>query len=220
MYIRRKVFSVAVDENGEERYFSINEVINEEDYLNEVMYSDNKKNNKNNNEPRKLSKEERRLLADYLKAGKRERKDNELTYRGDIETDRKEKRKLRNKSALRDAKHEGLKGAAGGAALGAAAAAGGRLVGVKLNPKETAQLVGGGAALFGGGSALAGGAGSRIGYALRDKFSRKNETYRKAIERGGDLYKVSEGKMNINTYKKKYNTDKDNKKQKNENSKE
>ena len=212
MYIRRKVFSVAVDENGEERYFSTNEIIDEENYLDEVMYSD-KKNNKNNNEPRKLSKEERRLLADYLKAGKRKRKDNELTYRGDIETDRKEKRKLRNKSALRDAKHEGLKGAVGGAALGAAAAAGSRLVGVKLNPKETAQLVGGGAALFGGGSALASGAGSRIGYALRDKLSRKNETYRKAIERGGDLYKVSEGKMNINTYKKKYNTDKDNKKQ-------
>lgn len=212
MYIRRKVFSVAIDEMGEEKYFSTNEIISEENYLNEVMYSD-KKNNKNNNEPRKLSEEERRLLADYLKAGKRERKDNELTYRGDIETDKKEKRKLRNKSALRDAKHNGLKGAAGGAALGAATAAGARLVGVKFNPKETAQLVGGGAALLGGGSALASGAGSRIGYALRDKLSRKNETYRKAIEQGGDLYKVSEGKMNINTYKKKYNTDKDNKKQ-------
>ena len=215
MYIRRKVFSVAVDEMGEEKYFSINEVINEEDYLNEVMYSDNKKNNRNNNEPRKLSKEERKLLADYLKAGKRERKDNELTYRGDIETDKKEKRKLRNKSALRDAKHEGLKGAASGAALGTAIAAGGRLVGVKFNPKETAQLVGGGAALLGGTMGLAGGVGSRAGYALRDKLSRKNETYRKAIEQGGDLYKVSEGKMNVNTYKKKYNnTDSDNKKQK------
>ena len=40
MYIRRKVFSVALDENGEERYFSTNEIINEEDYLDEVMYSD------------------------------------------------------------------------------------------------------------------------------------------------------------------------------------
>lgn len=40
MYIRRKVFSVAVDENGEERYFSTNEIINEEDYLDEVMYND------------------------------------------------------------------------------------------------------------------------------------------------------------------------------------
>lgn len=40
MYIRRKVFSVALDESGEERYFSTNEIINEEDYLNEVMYSD------------------------------------------------------------------------------------------------------------------------------------------------------------------------------------
>ena len=40
MYIRRKVFSVALDESGEERYFSTNEIINEEDYLDEVMYSD------------------------------------------------------------------------------------------------------------------------------------------------------------------------------------
>lgn len=41
MYIRRKVFSVAIDEeSGEERYFSTNEIINEEDYLDEVMYSD------------------------------------------------------------------------------------------------------------------------------------------------------------------------------------
>ena len=40
MYIRRKVFSVALDENGEERYFSTNEIINEEDYLDEVLYSE------------------------------------------------------------------------------------------------------------------------------------------------------------------------------------
>lgn len=40
MYIRRKVFSVALDEYGEERLFSTNEIINEDDYLNEVMYSD------------------------------------------------------------------------------------------------------------------------------------------------------------------------------------
>ena len=40
MYIRRKVFSVVLDENGEERYFSTNEFINEEDYLDEVLFSD------------------------------------------------------------------------------------------------------------------------------------------------------------------------------------
>lgn len=40
MYIRRKVFSVALDEYGEERLFSTNEIINEDDYLDEVMYSD------------------------------------------------------------------------------------------------------------------------------------------------------------------------------------
>lgn len=40
MYIRRKVFSVALDEYGEERYFSTNEIINEDDYLDEMLYSD------------------------------------------------------------------------------------------------------------------------------------------------------------------------------------
>ena len=37
MYITRKVFSIAIDENGEERYFSTNEIINEESYLRELM---------------------------------------------------------------------------------------------------------------------------------------------------------------------------------------
>ena len=40
MYIRRKVFSVILDEDGDERLFSTNEIINEDDYLDEVMYSD------------------------------------------------------------------------------------------------------------------------------------------------------------------------------------
>lgn len=39
MYIRRKVFSVITDENGEERYFSTTEFINEDSYV-ENMYSD------------------------------------------------------------------------------------------------------------------------------------------------------------------------------------
>lgn len=40
MYIRRKVFSVALDEAGEERLFSTCDIINEDDYLQEMMYSD------------------------------------------------------------------------------------------------------------------------------------------------------------------------------------
>ena len=192
MYIRRKVFSTVIDENGEERYFSINEIIDEENYLNEVMYS------KKNNEPRKLSTDERKALADYLKAGKRVRKDNELLYEGDEEPDKKTRRKLRNKLALRDAKHEGIKGAAAGGVLGAGI---GALVG-----KGKGAAVGGatGAALLGGLDAIASGTGSRAGLALRDKLSRKNKSYKKALEQERDLYRVSEGKMNINTYKKRY----------------
>jgi hypothetical protein len=40
MYIRRKVFSVGLDEYGNERLYSQTELISEEDYLNELMYSD------------------------------------------------------------------------------------------------------------------------------------------------------------------------------------
>lgn len=43
MYIRRKAFSTVIDENGEERYFSTNEILNEEDYLAEINYSDKDK---------------------------------------------------------------------------------------------------------------------------------------------------------------------------------
>lgn len=39
MYIRRKVFSIITDENGEERLFSTTEFINEDDYLSERLYT-------------------------------------------------------------------------------------------------------------------------------------------------------------------------------------
>lgn len=39
MYIRRKVYSAVEDENGEIRYFSTNEIISEDDYL-ENLYSE------------------------------------------------------------------------------------------------------------------------------------------------------------------------------------
>ena len=66
MYIRRKVFSIALDENGEERYFSTNEIINEEDYLSEVMYSKKRKR------PRYLTESEKDDLADIQKMNKNE----------------------------------------------------------------------------------------------------------------------------------------------------
>lgn len=41
MYIRRKVFSIITDENGEERLFSTTEFIDESNYLDELAFSDN-----------------------------------------------------------------------------------------------------------------------------------------------------------------------------------
>jgi len=40
MYIKRKVFSTYIDEYGEERLFSSSEYVDEGDYLDEMMYSD------------------------------------------------------------------------------------------------------------------------------------------------------------------------------------
>lgn len=41
MYIRRKVFSVITDESGEEKLFSTTEFIDESNYLDELVFSDN-----------------------------------------------------------------------------------------------------------------------------------------------------------------------------------
>ena len=47
MYIRRKVFSVVYDETtGEEKLFSVNEIINEEAYLEQHQFSEEKKEGK------------------------------------------------------------------------------------------------------------------------------------------------------------------------------
>jgi hypothetical protein len=40
MYIRRKLYSTFEDENGEERLFSTTEFIDEDQYLDEALYSD------------------------------------------------------------------------------------------------------------------------------------------------------------------------------------
>ena len=40
MYIKRKVFSTNIDEYGEEKLFSSSEYVEEGDYLDEMMYSD------------------------------------------------------------------------------------------------------------------------------------------------------------------------------------
>jgi len=40
MYIRRKVFSIAIDENGEEKLFSTTELVDEDSYI-EKLYSEN-----------------------------------------------------------------------------------------------------------------------------------------------------------------------------------
>jgi hypothetical protein len=40
MYIRRKLYSTFEDENGEERLFSSTEFVDEDQYLDEMMYSD------------------------------------------------------------------------------------------------------------------------------------------------------------------------------------
>lgn len=64
MYIRRKVYSVAVDENGEEKLFSTTEIMSEESYL-EKLYSENEPEQKEfNSKAQKLL----RRASDYKKA--------------------------------------------------------------------------------------------------------------------------------------------------------
>ena len=197
MYIRRKVFSVALDENSEERYFSTNEFISEEDYLNEVMYSKKRKR------PRHLTESEKDDLANIQEMNKYDRKTDELMYEGDREKDRRVKRKLRNKVALRDAGKGALEGAGIGTISSGLLLAIAKKGGYKPTTKDIVKVVGGSAA---GGGILGGaitGAGSRTGLALRDKLSKK-DSFRREYQRQGDLYKVSQNKMDVNTYKRKY----------------
>jgi hypothetical protein len=63
MYIRRKAFSVAYDENGEEKLFSTTEIMSEEAYL-EKLYSENEEQKEFNSKAQKLL----RRASDYKKA--------------------------------------------------------------------------------------------------------------------------------------------------------
>lgn len=65
MYIRRKVFSVVTDENGEEKLFSTTEFINENEYLenlsNEKYFSEDEENDG-------LSKKQKAAIATAVTA--------------------------------------------------------------------------------------------------------------------------------------------------------
>lgn len=67
MYIRRKAYSVAIDENGEEKLFSTTEIMSEESYL-EKLYSENEPEQKEFNS--KAAKKLNKIFNDMKKSGK------------------------------------------------------------------------------------------------------------------------------------------------------
>jgi hypothetical protein len=186
MYIRRKVFSTFEDENGEERLFSTTEFMNEDQYLDELMYSDPEDEPKMKlldkvtawNRKHLMTKGERNLVVGlgkndpeaWKKAGKRE-----AIVNGAL-------------GSITGASLGYWKGGAKGAAIGGLAGAG---VGAGLGYGST-----------------------RVGKAIRNhsikesknptgkKFWKNNE---KAFERNVDLTEVANGNMTKSEFAKKWN---------------
>ena len=202
MYIRRKVFSVILDENGDERSFSTNEFISEEDYLSEIMYSKKRRNKRE--KLRDLNSDEREVLSRGLKAGKWKRREFELYKDMDQSKDPKIRKRAKREMMLRDAAETGAGGAILGGIAGASLLAANRAIGRKTSGKDFIKTVGGLSALGGTVFGAAGAAGSRLGTAARTKLAKNSKTVREAIRRESDLYDVSQGKMRLDDYKRKY----------------
>ena len=185
MYIRRKVFSVAVDESGEERYFSTNEIINEEDYLDEVMYS----KHVHETETKKDKKMDRLNLAAAKMNLKGDRRD--LATIWDNESSKEEKKKATRSLARRS----GLISAGGGAAAGAILTGmlGGSRAGMAKN-----------AAALGLATGLGGYTGTRAGVATHNLIKKHSKKYRDKSQKSADLYRRSLGEMSDEDYINKY----------------
>lgn len=196
MYIRRKVFSLLQDENGEERYFSTTDITLED--AEQRIFSLNEYDEEEQREYADKKKEGKLTLGDKISIALNKH----LTTKKDKEAaiEALEKGKY-GKLAKQSAKY----GAAGG---GLAGAIGGAAIGKKIGGTKGAIL---GAAIgaAGGGAAGAGGAaaGAGIGGAL-SKVNRKISGHAQtSAKMEADRIKVAAGKMTKEEFIKKWDRD-------------
>lgn len=194
MIIRRNVYFSAIDEQtGEERLYSTTELIDEESYLNEMMYSEE-------DEEKEFSekKEKKMRLGDKIHIGAHKH----LSYGkyrkaqiDSLEDDKATAKKGRHALAKEDAKMAALGAGIGGGIVTAAA---------KGNRKAAAGLTA--AATVGGaaGAYVSSRVGNKIARGIRNVSSTADANSR----RSKDQIKVADGQMSKEEFTKKYGKEK------------
>jgi hypothetical protein len=191
MLIKRNVYFSAVDqETGEERLFSVNEIMTEEEYL-ERLYSETEAEQVEFSKKKKEKKGPKLTVGDkvgiWTAKHLQTKKDREAMIEA-YDRDKGDYHKLGKQSAKYAAASLGL----GGAALGAAT----------KNVKGAAL----GAAVGSVAGGLAGYTTTRLDGAA-DKVIRKVSTsYDNQLQRTADRNKVASGKMTKEEYAKKYHS--------------
>lgn len=180
MLIKRNVYFSAVDEEtGEERLFSVNEIMTEEEYL-ERLYSEKEDEQK---EPKLTVGDKVGIWSAKHLQGKKDRE-------AIIEAYDRDKGNF-HKLGKQEAKYAGSIGALGGGALGYM---------VKKNKKGAAIGAAIGAAGSGAGAYL----GTRLGGAANKALRKISTDVDQRSQRSADRNKVAAGKMTKEEYAKKY----------------
>lgn len=187
MYIRRKVFSVLLDENGEERLFSTTEFVDEETYLNQKEFGEKKLSTSDKIDfavgkliPKKIAERQARYW--------------------DMENEED------SKAAAKEARKRSFKGlTAGGAIAGALSGAAIGRKGSRGRGAAIGTIAGAGAgAVLGGVGALSHKLGEKTARALH----KNSDKYKKYAKKGSDKYKVISGQMSKEEYTEKHGKEK------------
>ena len=178
MLIKRNVYFSAVDENGEEKLFSVTEIMTEEEYL-EKMYSE-----------KKLSLSDKVNLALVKTTPKKVCETMSDYCSDDEEKSKKAGKKMAKRVAI-----------GGGAMLGSMGAAMGHVAG---GGKGAAIGAAAGAAVGAG----SGYGGFKLGEVASRKLRKKSEKYRNELKKTSDQYAVGAKKMTKEEYKEKYGKEK------------
>ena len=194
MLIKRNVYFSAVDEEtGEERLFSVNEIMTEEEYL-EKMYS--KANDK------RLSNED----LDYLRFAKKDMKYHKNPKEAEEMREYYTTGKRTKYGLAKDSAKAGALGA--GIGVGAKMIANSSEVALNSSAKEAGKAMIKGlpkAAAIGGAVGLAAGYG--INKAAQKYVKNKLKKDPKAFEKGRDAIDVATGEMSLSKFRKKHGKD-------------
>lgn len=186
MYIRRKVFSTYIDEEtGEEKMFSVNEIVSEEAYLEQHQFSEEKK--------------EKKLRAgDKIGIWSQKHLNTKKGREAVIEAYDQEGPRNSHKLGKESAKWSGAAGAATGAIVGG-------VLGHRMGGKKGAALgaLAGGAG-YGAATAGAGYVGTRVGHKIRKGIENVSTGAAENSQRIADRAKVASGKTTREEYAQKH----------------